>query len=170
MTELLFVISLAAIVHFIYESIAAPILRMYQHKRLSALMENLSELDFRSLGTAEKSVFLLTKETVSGCIRNLTRMDFSNYRHCQSEYRTDEELKEKVDCGLRAVSECGQEELRDIFDRCGEIFRAAVLINSGPLFLYGLPLFIFSPPKKGGVPPAAIMVMMAGQHNEDTVF
>lgn len=144
MSTVLFIIFLLAIVHFAYENIVAPTLRVYQRNKLFALRDQLRTIDFYSLSKTDKVAFECVEKSLTNCIQNLPYMNIYNFTRYKQEYEKNEKLREVVDCKINSISQCSVDELREIFNQSGKISYDAILINSGLLFLYLIPLALIA--------------------------
>lgn len=140
----LFIICLLAILHFAYENIVAPTLRVYQRNKLFALRDELRTIDFYALSKTDKVAFECIEKSLTNCIQNLPYMNIYNFTRYKQEYEKNEKLREVVNSKINSISQCSVDELKDIFNQTGKISYDAILINSGVLFLYLIPLALIA--------------------------
>lgn len=142
MATTLFIIFVLAIMHFAYENIIAPTLRIYQRNKLFVLRDKLRNIHFNALNKQDKQAFKYIENSLTNCIQNLPYVNISNFSRYKQEYKENEELRKSVDEKINKIENCSVTELKDIFNDSGEIIYHAIWINSGILFLYFIPIAI----------------------------
>lgn len=142
MATVLFIIFILAIIHFAYENIIAPTLRIYQRNQLFELRDELRDIDFNTLNEQDKQIFEYVEVSLTSCIQNLPYANIYNFTQYKHEYDKNEVLRKSVREKAHKIQNCSVCKIKDIFNTSGEIIYRTIWINSGMLFLYFIPIAI----------------------------
>ncbi|MCJ2530739.1 MAG: hypothetical protein LN413_00255 [Candidatus Thermoplasmatota archaeon] len=131
-----------AVVHWIYEGIIAPSLRMKLRYELFALRDDLRRLNDPTTPEIEDRVYNALQESLNSAIRFLSiinlEMMFRAYRLLES----DSNARAFADKRNRLLSSCEHPEVQRIRIRMREVLERALGTNSLPVCFYLLPLAV----------------------------
>ncbi|MCG7656725.1 hypothetical protein [Wielerella bovis] len=142
MANILLVIFILAMVHFAYENIIAPTLRIYQRNKLFVLRDKLRDIDFNSLSKQDKQVFKYIENSLTICIQNLPYANLYKFVKYNKEYHKNEKLRTLVEKRYNQIQDCNIVEIKEIFHKSGKVIYDAILINSGMWFMYLIPIVL----------------------------
>lgn len=140
MATTLLIIFILAIIHFSYENIIAPTLRIYQRNKLFALRDELRNVDFYALNKQDKQAFEYVENSLTNCIQNLPYMNIYSFTRYKHEYAENEHLRNTVKEKIDKITNCSISEIKNVFNDAGEVVYHTIWINSGMWFLYLIPI------------------------------
>jgi hypothetical protein len=136
---LVIVAGLYCVLHFIWESIIAPSVRLTIRFELFALRDRL-----RSLKIAQKELtddaFHSVEDGIHSALHVLYDIDLPLLLHIKSAINKDDKLQERIKRRQAVVSESGCDELHEIMNKVQAIVEKTAVINTGWLILYIFPI------------------------------
>jgi hypothetical protein len=135
-------IACAAVLHFIYESIIAPSLRLKLRFELFALRDELRLLKIDCGHRLDDRLFDHLQASLNTLIRVLPRMDLTTLAAVKRELRTNPQVREQVEARSKVLDECGIPKLREIRSRSLQVAAKAFAVNGGGWGIYLLPLLL----------------------------
>jgi len=132
------VLAAGAILHFVYESIIAPSLRLELRLALIRL-----ESEVRLLKVPEPQLFEL-QDSINSLTCILFKFDLVTIYAISKEIDRDAALKRRVEARARVLDECLLPEVRALRDKQIRIATKALIVNSGSMLLWSiLPASLF---------------------------
>ena len=132
----------AAAIHFIYESILAPSLRMDLRFELLDLGDELRVIEQKHPEHANRRCFSDLRESLEGLLAALDRLGIVALLEVERESRRNRGARLEIEARAASLDHCDIPEVRDIRARSVRIAIRAVAINNGGLILYTLPLVL----------------------------
>lgn len=136
------ILTSVAILHFVYESIIAPSLRLELRFELFRLRDEVRLLKIESLGApAERSEFVERQvcelqDSINSLICILFRFDLATVCAISEEIDRDAELKRRVEARARILDDCVLPKVLAIRSKQIRIATKALAVNSGPMLLW----------------------------------
>ena len=138
-TTILILLSIA-VMHFIYESIILPSIRLSLRFKLFALRDQLRELLMRDADAGE--VFRIQQSAINNSIKMLSRADPATLARFEQQLRDDEAMRNRVERRTKLVDEYASEEFQIIVKETRHAFRSAFVANMGAWFIYIVPIAV----------------------------
>lgn len=127
-----------AVLHFIYEGIIAPSVRLKLRFELFELRDNLRSRCLSDDSAAE--VFSIQQAAINNSIRMVPRADFSSLWNFRRKLQRDESLKLEIQERLQKIEAYGCPSFQAIVDATHRVFLQAFAVNSGAWAFYIIPL------------------------------
>ena len=138
MEYVLFVLTLIAFVHFVYEGIVAPSLRMECRNQLFTQRDALRRLRIERHPESEKAAYEIIHGSINAYLTALSGVTLHYMWRLRRGIRTHKWEKE-TESRLHALQECGP-ELEIIGEEFGRILNRAFLVNSLAWAFYIVPV------------------------------
>lgn len=142
MSTFIIIAIVLALVHFVYESIIAPSIRLHLRNRLFELRDCLRVLKIDGLAKSHEEAFDLLHEGINNLLTRLPQLTVANTVLIENSYKSNPELRQKIDSRVDAIKKCGNNEIVDIFEKTNEIVEAAFMANMGGWFFYLIPIAV----------------------------
>lgn len=149
MTYLLLVLAVAALAHFVYESILAPSLRLKLRFKLFALQDQLRILKICNDAELDDKHYRYLEKSPHSLIRMLHRIDLATLASSELAYQRDPKFRERVTERSRILDDCAVDQAKQIRAESLRIATKALVVNSGAAFVLFFPitLLMFLRPK-----------------------
>jgi hypothetical protein len=133
-TAICILIALAAL-HFVYESILAPLFRLSLRFRLFVLRDEVRQLKIDCASSLSDRHFDFLQDSINNLISNLNRFDMATFVGMELESKKDRSFLKSAEERSRMLDDCNIPRAREISKQSLKIISAAFFINSGVLFL-----------------------------------
>jgi len=140
MTYLIFTFGALVLLHFVYEGIIAPSLRLNLRFRLFQLRDELRMLKIRHGSDFDDKHFHYLQDGVNNLLSGLPRIDITLLVRVMNEIASDKQLKQRMDARAKILDDCKLDDARRLRKQSIEIVERALTINSGAWVLYVLPI------------------------------
>jgi hypothetical protein len=166
-----------ALLHFVWQGIVAPSMRLELRFRIFALRDKLRRLKLADQPLNDEA-FTTAEDALIAALRVLYEIDIPLLVHCDSLVAADQKFKEQVQKRMEIIKCSNSSELEDIMNDLRKQVERAAVINSGGWILYVLPpVFMFLFFKRLFSPIFSVIYMNRAQINkivpereEDLVF
>ena len=128
-----------AVMHFFYEGIILPSIRLSLRYKLFALRDQLRALLGRS--GAAGDVFLVQQSAINNSIKILNRIDTAMMATFSQQMRADDSMRRRVEKRVKIVENYECEDFQKIVAETHRIFRLAAISNMGGCCFYVVPIF-----------------------------
>ena len=140
MAIILFVCLLAlTVVHFVYERLLLPTIRLNLRYQVFALRDQLRGLHDESL---DPKVYRYMQEALNNSINILPRLNLSLIWEAQRALRDNPGLEKRIETRWKVINECPVEEICTIYRDCGAILMRAFNANCFFFYIYLLPFVL----------------------------
>jgi hypothetical protein len=129
----------AALLHWIYEGIILPSLRLSLRYRLFALRDRLREVKSKNNETVSDDVFRYLQGTINNGIALLPFTDFRVIGAAEA-IEKDESLRTRIQKREDAISRCQISEIKEIVTEINDVWWTAFISNTAGLAAYVIPL------------------------------
>ena len=140
MEIVLLIILILSILHFIYEGIIAPTLRVYQRNKLFTLRDQLRNINCTQLKGNDKYAYEYIEKGLSNSIFNLSKLNLYSFSRYIGKFENDLNLQKEIAARSEKIKESSIEDLKYIYDEAGKITFDTICINSGAWFFYLVPI------------------------------
>lgn len=140
MSYVILIMVLLAILHFIYDGIVAPSLRLEARYRLFSLRDELRELKKIRGNELQDRHFANLQSMINTMLGNLSQFDIGTIYRMEREFRNDQELKKRVEARVRLMDDCKDPDALKLRQKAVLMGFQATAVNSGAWFLYLLPI------------------------------
>ena len=140
MATLIVIICVLALLHFVYDGIVAPSLRLRLRFRLFALRDRLRDVKFVEGDRVSDEVFLCLQNGINGATRLLSIFDVSTMVQASREIERDKEVAQRLAKREELLRWCPVEEVAEIRRQVGTTMFYALCVNSGAWFLFVAPI------------------------------
>lgn len=140
MSAIILIAVLLAILHFVYESIVLPSIRMRLRDNLFRLRDELRRIRIDQPEKCDRQVFLFLDTGICRFLNKLSLMTFALKHDVDRAMEHDPSLKNEIERRLRAVESCDSAEFRRIYGDVHKVLTCALLANSGAWFFYLIPI------------------------------
>lgn len=132
----------ASLVHFMYESVIAPTIRLKLRFRLFELRDELRQLKIDAPKSVSDEVFEMVQQNLNAGIRLLPKTDFVLLRAFSDAMKADPELRMDVERRATLVERCMSPELRRIRKDASKVFFLAFATNTAFMLLLAVPILL----------------------------
>lgn len=139
MAYLLIVLAAFAILHFTYESIIAPSLRLRLRYRLFALRDQIRNLKIGCGDALADRYFHYLQDSINGMISVLYQFDIAALVHVHRELKTNPDLRKRAEIRANILDDCPIPEARAIRYESCKIAAYAIAVNNGVWALFIAP-------------------------------
>ena len=142
MENILLIIVILSIFHFIYEGIVAPTLRVYQRNKLFVLRDKLREIDYQELKGNDKYAYEYIERGLNNIISNLPKLNSYSFHRYIEKIEKDSKLKKEITTRSEKIKQTSIQDLKEIYEEAGKVTYDTVCINSGAWFIYLIPIVL----------------------------
>ncbi|HFC8519030.1 hypothetical protein [Neisseria wadsworthii] len=142
MENILLVIIILSVFHFIYEGIVTPTLRVYQRNKLFVLRDKLREIDYQKLRGNDKYAYEYIERGLNNIIFNLSKLNSYSFHKYIEKVEKDLELQKEIAARSEKIKQASIQDLKEIYEEAGKITYDTVCINSGAWFIYLIPIVL----------------------------
>ena len=132
MTATILILTCLAMMHFIYESIILPSIRLSLRFKLFALRDQLRSMVMQ--GTASNEVFRIQQSSINNAINMLSWADQAMISRFERQLRDDEAMRKRVEKRVKIVEDYDSEEFQRVVRETSAVFQNAVIANMGAWF------------------------------------
>src|SRR5438445_3942194 len=136
----IFIFAILAILHFWYEGILSPSLRLEIRYRLFELRDEARLLKIRRGNDFEDKHFHYLQDSLNGLIRNLGRIDLAMLTSFTIKLKEDKEFRARMEARSKILDDCKVEEGRAIGKRGQNLMKRAAGINTAGGSFYMFPI------------------------------
>jgi hypothetical protein len=127
-----------ALLHFVWQSIISPSIRLEIRFRIFALRDELRRLKLEDQNLSSEA-FRTVEDGLNSALQILYEIDIPILIHCDARANTDPQLKEHVQKRMAIIKDANSIELEKIVAHLRKNIERAALVNSGGWILYVLP-------------------------------
>lgn len=142
MTILIFILAIASILHFIYESIIAPSLRMHLRNKLFELRDEARAIRAEGVSEEDEEAFWYTHDGINNLLDRLSWLTLHARISTMHTFRDDPELQALVKKRKAMLDSCKDQRIKDMFKRTSVIVEEAFIVNMGAWYIYLLPIVL----------------------------
>jgi hypothetical protein len=143
MSTFIIAIVVLAIIHFVYEGIVAPSIRMHLRNRLFTLRDEIRNLKIEGgISAGDETAFWFVHNGINHFLNRLPYLTVMRKVQLEAEYKTNKELREIVTERISVVRGCGNAEIVRIFDKTTFLIEEAFIVNMGGWFFYLVPIAV----------------------------
>lgn len=143
MTTFIFIVIALIITHVIYENVIAPSLRANLHYKLFAIRDELRWLKYNNPEELSDNVYDCVQQSLNVTTRFLKFFDAAALFKSFRELKQDQKLTKQIEKRKKLIESCKLKEFTNINQRIGKILLYSLMVNSGMLMLYVIPLVVF---------------------------
>lgn len=140
MTILFFTFASLAIIHFVYEGIIAPSVRLELRYEAFKMRDKLRKLKIEHGDQVNDELFQILQRSLNNEIALLHRATISSFYHASKALRGSKRAQEEIERIEQLVSECQLEEVHEIREKGVLNIAFAFVVNSGGWLIYILPI------------------------------
>ncbi len=140
MSTLIIFIAVFAILHFSYENMIAPSIRMHLRNKLFVLRDEIRNLKIEGINSQDEEAFWFVHDGINHFLNRLPDLTVARQVKLETEYRTNILLRETVGKRISVVKNCQNKEIVAIFNKTKTVIEEAFLVNMGGWFFYLLPI------------------------------
>lgn len=149
MSTLLIVIAWLALLHFVYEAIIAPSVRVSLRNKLFTARDELRSIKIEGIHPEDEKAFWLVEHGINTSLRCVHQMLPSSQAAALEAYRCDPGLRAELDDAVAQVQGSSDPRIAKTFNHVVDVVQEAYIVNSGGWAIYAVPL--------------AVMLMMLSQ-------
>jgi len=138
----IFIFTILALLHFWYEGILSPSLRLEIRYRLFELRDEARMLKIRRGNDFHDRHFRYLQDSINGLIKNLARIDLAMLASITMKLRQDKEFKARLEARSKILDDCKVEEAKAIRKKGANLIERAISVNSGAWMFYVVPIAI----------------------------
>lgn len=142
MATFFLIIAALAVIHFIYEGILAPSIRMHLRFRLFALRDEVRALKCEQSNPLPDDIFLLLQSGINNAIVLLHKINIYVTNQAQQVIENDKELARTIESRIALIENCKSQEAKNIHREACKTIEIALIVNNGGLWLYIIPVFL----------------------------
>lgn len=139
MIYLLVGLLIAAVYHFVLESIIAPSARLEMRFKLFELRDDLRRLKLAHADGLDDKHFHYLQDSINAQIASLYRYDVAMFVMARLRYERDAEFKKLCDGRARILDDCGVDAVREIRRQSLRVVAAALGVNSAGWLVFIVP-------------------------------
>lgn len=135
-------LAVLALLHFAYESIVAPSLRLEIRYKLFALRDQARRLKMTAKDEFEDRHFDDLQHSINVLIRMMDHLDIGLIFRMKKAVNADPELSKRLEAKSKALDDCRVPEAQSIRKESVRLSVAALTVNSAIWFVYLIPVLI----------------------------
>ena len=143
MTTFIILLGVVAIVHFVYESIIAPSIRMHLRNKLFELRDEIRAVRVEGVDAEDEKAFWYTHDGVNNLLDRLSWMTLHARVMATMAYAQDTELQKLVHERKEMLDRCKDRRIHEIFDKTSLVVEEAFVVNMGAWAIYVVPVGVF---------------------------
>lgn len=143
MTAFIITLGVIAIVHFVYESIIAPSMRMHLRNKLFELRDEIRAVRAEGIQANDEEAFWYTHDGINNLLDRLSWMTLHARVTATMAYAEDAELQKLVHERKAMLDRCKDQRIRAIFDKTSHVVEEAFVVNMGAWAIYVVPIAVF---------------------------
>lgn len=132
------------ILHFLYEGIIAPSIRLKLKYDLFAIRDGLRALRESRASEFKDEIYIHLQSSINNLIKFLPVIDILSIAKAEQKFNEDETLRQEVMRVTRMLEDCKFPEVQEIRTKIRRIFALAILVNNGMLMFYSFPIVFLS--------------------------
>ena len=146
MSTLILIAMVLVLVHFVYEKIILPSIRLHLRYRLFELRDQLRKIIIEEGRTERDKAFIYLQDGISVLLNRLPEITLSLNWQISKELQTNEELKRQIEERINLINQSGNTRLLELHKETNQVIEKTFLANMGIWFVYLVPiaLFVFS--------------------------
>ncbi len=131
-----------ATLHFVYDGIIAPSLRLTLRFRLFTLRDEARAMRADQPDAIRRETYRALEDYINGAIRVLPKANIELVMKAREAFERYPELRAQAQSQQRLIDECQSTEVRDLQRQATEAVNLALLANSGGWFFWVLPVLL----------------------------
>ena len=139
---LFFALLILAVVHFIYEGIIAPSLRLDLRFQLFCLRDRSRFMKAELEDGFPSDAFCLQQNSINNAISLLPFLNIVLIRQALAAFKKDDALVKQVQERLAIIESCRVPEVQKIEEETNHLLIRALVINNAGLLLYLVPVIV----------------------------
>lgn len=139
MTILISIIVVITLVHFIYEGIFAPYIRLRLRNRLFEIRDGLRLLIVDGVSKEDELALKFVHDGVNNFIDRLPALTIVNTSRMERSFRDNDELQRSLKKDIDAVMRCRDKRITDAFRDVNNVLERAMIANAGGWMIYLVP-------------------------------
>ncbi len=129
-----------AFLHWIFESSIAPSMRLSLRFRGFRIRDRLRRLEIENAVGVTAEGFNILHNNINSHLGHQTRFTLLSLIEFIHSLKTDEDLRKLSERRIATLDACKCEEFQEIRKEFARIVRGTILVNSGALFIYMVPV------------------------------
>ncbi|EMH5955798.1 TPA: hypothetical protein SMN72_001411 [Proteus mirabilis] len=142
LTVLIFVLLGMATVHFIYEKIILPSIRLHYRNKLFEVRDKVRDELINNAEQKSVESAKLVHDALNNAINRLHLMTFQNQVKARTRLYKDPSLRHKVQIKVNLINSSENQAVISSLKESIKILNKVLIFNSFMLFLYALPIFL----------------------------
>jgi len=143
MKVIILILVIIATIHFVYDGILLPSIRMQLRNRLFALRDQARRHAIARSESLDKDAFDLIHNGINLFLNRLPQITISTAVRAQQMYEKQSSIRREVNKHSQIIDQCTDNELVDIFKQSNEILSFALIANTAGWFIYIIPIALF---------------------------
>ena len=136
MITLFFIVLCLAVIHFIYDGIILPSIRLHLQNRIFALRDEIRWIKITRPELINEELFKYLQNAINNTINFLPSITLSSFIFIMRTFKKNPELYERAEKITNFIDKNSTSEIKNIVKRVQKIFRYAFLANSFVIFIY----------------------------------
>jgi hypothetical protein len=141
MSILFLILFVMAGLHFIYEGIILPSIRLELRHKLYALRDKLRRLKIEDQNLPDE-VFMNLQDSINGLLNILPLINITFFRRLVREIYSNRDLQKRMDQRVQLYQSINSTEVNGILSALDKTWMYALVLNCMVAILYLLPLFL----------------------------
>jgi hypothetical protein len=133
-----------ALIHFVYEGILLPSIRLGLRDRLFHLRDELRALKIRQPEKFDGAAFDIVHDGINNYLNRLPQLTISFQNQFRRFFDANESFREQLKARRQIVDASPNEELKQIVKRADAVLQEALIANSAAWFVYLIPIIVFA--------------------------
>lgn len=142
MTIFIFVLTVIAIAHFVYESIVAPSLRMHLRNQLFELRDEIRSIRAQGVASEDEEAFWYTHDGINNLLDRLSWLTLQARVSSMITYKEDSKLRALVQARKEMLDNCKDVRIKETFLKTSAVLENAFNVNMGAWAFYLLPIAV----------------------------
>lgn len=142
MTTIIIALAILSMLHFVYDGIILPSIRLYLRNELFELRDELRRFKIDSYVEEESQAFDFLHDGVNNFLNSLPVVSLVMVFNVSREIERNDKLRKKAKQRLNTIEKCENQDLKDIYKRVNYVVLMAFVSNTGLGLIYILPVAI----------------------------
>jgi hypothetical protein len=142
MATLIIIIGFLVMLHFLYEAIFGPTLRLQIRHELFAVRDSLHSIKLENLSADDKKIVAIMDGAINHALDRMPQMTIYNSYKMKQEYQNNARFKEFVNDIQQSLEKTNNKGIKNIDSKLDELTIKIFIVNMGGALIYLIPMYL----------------------------
>jgi len=140
MSLLIIVVMFLVILHFVYDRIILPTIRLHLRNKLFELRDEVRSIMIEEGRSENDEAFMFVNDGICKFLNRLPEVTLQLKVEIQKQFENDEELRSHTQYRIDLINQSGSERLVHVFHEANSVVEKAFIANAGVWLFYLIPI------------------------------